>query len=340
MGPVSSSVSERSRLGLRRASSCAIAPPIECPTRWNALEPEVGDQRLEIVRHAIDRVRRPLGRRLRATVAAMVHDEHPMCRREGSHLVAPVARVSGVAVDEHQRLAPTPRAARSGSRPRRESRWACARRVALRPARRCARRATRPTPRQRTARARDPRPPRAHGRRPDGEDDLHRDQRRDEHPSASALAARHPTRSQPQPGARDQQQQLEREREGGEVPEREPVLRRSAPQEQIGPVHDPIEQPVRRHRGADDERRAATPAARRRPLPRRARPRRARRPDCACRACRRDREDSRADSDRRADARSRASTHTAHSTSTSCTAIARIQSGSRGSIAFARNAAL
>ena len=36
----------------------------------------------------------------------MLHDEHPVRRRERGHLVAPVARISGVAVDEHQRLAP------------------------------------------------------------------------------------------------------------------------------------------------------------------------------------------------------------------------------------------
>ena len=75
------------------------------PDEVVALEAGRLHQRLDVIRHLQHRVRRPIARRLRLAVAAMVERQHAMSLRKLRQLVTPVRDVAGVSVHEHQRLA-------------------------------------------------------------------------------------------------------------------------------------------------------------------------------------------------------------------------------------------
>ena len=63
------------------------------------------EQRLDVVGHALDRVRPAVLRSTGAPVSAVIHRQHAMVRGQVRDLVAPVGDVAGVAVHEHHGIA-------------------------------------------------------------------------------------------------------------------------------------------------------------------------------------------------------------------------------------------
>ena len=113
----------RTRPGWRRASSWAMAPPIEMPDHGRGHAGAAGRStrsRLEHLGAVVGHLRRRVRpRRLaRPAHAPVVDQDAPPPWREGGHVVGPGGDVGAQPHHEQQRGPPPPRDRRSGTRPR------------------------------------------------------------------------------------------------------------------------------------------------------------------------------------------------------------------------------